>query len=79
MDEATASIDVKTEGLIQTSINNYLKDSTVLTVAHRIKTVQHNDRILVLHKGEIAEFDTPQNLLSDTNSLFYKLYNKSQL
>lgn len=77
MDEATANIDYHTEENIQKSLNKYLKDSTIITIAHRIKTIIGYDRILVLEKGELKEFDNPQNLLKDENTLFYKLYNSA--
>lgn len=75
MDEATANIDYQTEENIQKSLNVYLKDSTIITIAHRIKTIMGYDRILVLEKGKLMEFDTPENLIKDENSLFFKLYN----
>ena len=81
MDEATASIDVNTENIIQKAIKNLLYDSTILTIAHRIKTVLNSDRILVLDKGEVKEFDSPKTLLKDKNSMFYEFYhsvNKSE-
>ena len=74
MDEATASIDVNTENIIQKAIKNLLFDSTILTIAHRIKTVLNSDRILVLDNGEVKEFDSPKNLLKNKNSLFYEFY-----
>ena len=77
MDEATASIDVNTENIIQKAINNLLNDSTILTIAHRIKTVLNSDRILVLEDGEVKEFDTPKNLLENKNSKFYEFYNST--
>ena len=76
MDEATANIDYKTETFLQNSINKELKDCTVITIAHRIKTIINYDRILVLNNGEIVEFDSPQNLL-DKKGLFYQLYKES--
>ena len=63
MDEAIASIDYKTETLIQKSIEKILKHYTVITIAYRIKTIINYDRILVLAYGELVEFDTLQNLL----------------
>ena len=75
MDEATASIDVNTENIIQKAINNLLNDSTILTIAHRIKTVLNSDRILVLDNGEVKEFDSPKVLLANKNSMFYEFYN----
>ena len=77
MDEATANIDLKTENIIQTAITEFLNKSTVFTIAHRIKTIINYDKILVLNDGEIAEFDTPNNLLERKDSLFYSLYSKS--
>ena len=63
MDKATASIDYKTETWIQKWIEKALKHSTVITIAHKIKTIINYDRILVLAYGELVEFDTLQNLL----------------
>ncbi len=79
MDEATSSIDSKTEGLIQKAISNSLKNSTVITIAHRIKTILNYDRILVLSHGEIIEYDTPMNLIKNTSTYFYELYSKSNI
>ena len=76
MDEATANIDYKTETFLQNSINKQLKDCTVITIAHRIKTIINYDKILVLSNGEIVEYDSPQNLL-DKKGLFYQLYKES--
>jgi ATP-binding cassette subfamily C (CFTR/MRP) protein 1 len=77
MDEATSSIDYKTEEMIQKAINELLNNSTFITIAHRIKTIINYDRIMVLDNGQIVNFDVPQNLLNDKNSLFYELYSKS--
>ena len=79
MDEATASIDMNTEQFIQKAMNLILENSTVITAAHRIKTIINYDKILVLNNGEVKEFDSPQNLLKDEDSLFYELFNKSTL
>ena len=74
MDEATASIDVNTENIIQKAISNLLSDSTILTIAHRIKTVMNSDKILVLESGQVKEFDSPKVLLSNKKSMFYEFY-----
>ena len=79
MDEATANIDMNTEEKIQKALEYALNNSTVITVAHRIKTIINYDKILVLNNGEIIEFDTPKNLINDEKSLFYQLYSKSTI
>ena len=76
MDEATSSIDLKTENKIQNAITKFMKNCTVITIAHRIKTIINYDKILVLSNGEIIEFDTPQKLL-DKKGLFFNLYKES--
>jgi ATP-binding cassette, subfamily C (CFTR/MRP), member 1 len=70
MDEATANIDIKTEQTIQRLILEKFKEATVLTIAHRLNTIMHSDRVLVMQKGEVAEFDSPQNLLDRPESIF---------
>ena len=77
MDEATANIDMTTEEKIQKALEYAFDNSTVITVAHRIKTIINYDKILVLNNGEIAEFDSPNNLIKNEKSLFYQLYSKS--
>ncbi|KAG0250264.1 Canalicular multispecific organic anion transporter 2 [Mortierella polycephala] len=73
MDEATAAVDVETDELIQRTIRKEFKDRTVLTIAHRIKTVMDADRILVLDQGRVAEYDSPRALLRKEDSLFCRL------
>ena len=79
MDEATANIDMKTEEKIQKALQYVLNNSTVITVAHRIKTIINYDRILVLDNGNIIEYDSPDNLLKNEKSLFFELYSKSTI
>ena len=79
LDEATASIDYKTEEIVQNALNEILSTSTMISIAHRIKTVMNANKILVLENGEIIEFDTPKNLLNNKNSYFYDFYSKSLL
>ncbi|OAO16623.1 ATP-binding cassette, sub-family C [Blastocystis sp. ATCC 50177/Nand II] len=78
MDEATASIDVETDLTIQKTIRSEFKDSTVITIAHRIHTISDSDKVLVLDLGEVKEFDAPGVLLSDKNSLYSQLVEKSK-
>jgi len=73
MDEATASIDHATEQMLQEMIARDFHDATVLTVAHRLGTVLHSDRVLVLSDGEVVEFDTPQKLLKRSEGVFHEL------
>nr|UOF76394.1 multidrug resistance-associated protein [Bursaphelenchus xylophilus] len=75
LDEATASVDVQTDEIIQRTIREKFVGSTVITIAHRIRTILDSDRILVLKNGRMVEFDTPQKLLDNPKSLFYSLAN----
>ena len=75
LDEATASIDIKTEELIQKSINKYFNQSTMLVIAHRVQTVMECDRIIVLRNGEIEALDTPYNLMKG-DSFFKQIMEK---
>ncbi|XP_015735775.1 multidrug resistance-associated protein 1-like isoform X4 [Coturnix japonica] len=63
LDEATASIDMETDNLVQSTIKREFYDCTILTIAHRLHTVMDSERVLVLDAGRILEYDTPHNLL----------------
>lgn len=73
LDEATANIDTETELLIQDALQKLMENRTSIIVAHRLSTIQHVDRILVLHKGEIVEEGSHQELLQK-EGLYYDLY-----
>eukprot|EP00595_Chromulina_sp_UTEXLB2642_P003486 CAMPEP_0196763784 /NCGR_PEP_ID=MMETSP1095-20130614/4774_1 /TAXON_ID=96789 ORGANISM="Chromulina nebulosa, Strain UTEXLB2642" /NCGR_SAMPLE_ID=MMETSP1095 /ASSEMBLY_ACC=CAM_ASM_000446 /LENGTH=332 /DNA_ID=CAMNT_0042117773 /DNA_START=3152 /DNA_END=4150 /DNA_ORIENTATION=+ len=75
MDEVTASIDYQTDKLIQTTIRTSaaLKSSTIITVAHRLRTIADSDIIVVIDKGSLTEYGNPNSLLNDNQSHFYKL------
>ncbi|EAR99522.1 ABC transporter C family protein (macronuclear) [Tetrahymena thermophila SB210] len=73
MDEATASIDEKTDWIIQNMIRSEFQETTIITIAHRLKTIIQYDRILVLSDGEIKEFDSPKSMLNNPNSYLLKL------
>ena len=82
LDEATANIDTETEVLIQDSLERIKNIGTMLIVAHRLSTIQHSDKIIVLSKGEIIEEGDHQSLLK-ARGQYYRLYtlqyNKQQL
>ena len=73
IDEATANIDMNTEQIIQELMNEEFKDSTVITIAHRLSTVIKSDKILVMSFGKVVEFDTPEKLMNIPDSEFYSL------
>lgn len=73
LDEATSNIDTETEVLIQDSLEKMKTVGTMLIVAHRLSTVQHADKIIVLRKGEIVEQGNHQELLKN-KGLYYGLY-----
>ena len=73
LDEATAAMDCGTDKLIQDTIKKEFADCTVITIAHRINTVMESDRVIVLDKGTIAEFDKPEKLVKNKTGTFYAL------
>ena len=76
LDEATSSVDQKTEDIISNAVDTMFKDSTVITIAHRINTVKKCDRIIVMNAGEVVETGKPDELIANNNSQFYSLYYK---
>ncbi|KAI6652076.1 hypothetical protein LOD99_4621 [Oopsacas minuta] len=77
IDEATANIDSETDTQIQNVIQTKFYYSTVITIAHRVNTILHCDKILVMENGRVVEFSTPKALLNDPNSGFYLLATQS--
>ncbi|XP_030512710.2 ABC transporter C family member 12-like isoform X7 [Rhodamnia argentea] len=73
LDEATAAVDVRTDALIQKTIREEFNYCTMLIIAHRLNTIIDTDQILVLDAGQVAEHDTPENLLSNEVSAFSKM------
>ncbi|VEU19621.1 DEKNAAC100393 [Brettanomyces naardenensis] len=77
LDEATSSVDYETDSRIQQTISTEFADCTILCIAHRLKTIVNYDRILVMDKGELAEFDTPWHLYNMEGSIFKSMCDKS--
>ena len=73
LDEATSNVDPITDNRIQQVLYNKFKDSTLLTIAHRIHSIIDYDRIALMEDGQLVEFDTPHKLLEDTHTRFSRL------
>jgi len=78
LDEATSALDNKSEAVVQKAIDNLMSDRTVFVIAHRLSTVRHADKIVVINYGRIAETGTHDELLNNPDSLYGSLY-KAQL
>jgi len=73
LDEATSSVDTRTESMIREALNRLLTGRTAIVIAHRLSTIQNADRILVFHKGRLREQGTHQQLLLQ-RGIYYRLY-----
>jgi ATP-binding cassette subfamily B protein len=73
LDEATSHVDPETERLIQDGLARLLKGRTALVVAHRLSTIEHADRIVVLHRGKVREIGSHEDLMAQ-QGLYFKLY-----
>ncbi|XP_061771734.1 ATP-binding cassette sub-family C member 10 [Nerophis ophidion] len=73
VDEATASVDQKTDKLLQKTIRERFRDKTVMTIAHRLNTIMDSERVLVMHAGKVVDFDTPAALCQKDDSVFGQL------
>jgi ABC-type multidrug transport system fused ATPase/permease subunit len=79
LDEATAAVDVETDAMLQTTLRTSMfNNRTIITIAHRINTILDSDRIIVLDKGEVREFDSPAELVRQ-KGLFYELVREAGL
>ncbi|MGK7918241.1 MAG: ATP-binding cassette domain-containing protein, partial [Prochloraceae cyanobacterium] len=78
LDEATASLDVKTEALIQDALDHLLRDRTAIIIAHRLSTIRNVDRIFVLQRGELIESGNHDQLLAK-DGLYASLYKLQML
>ncbi|KRF85628.1 multidrug resistance-associated protein 1 isoform X8 [Drosophila virilis] len=79
LDEATAAVDLETDDLIQKTIRSEFRECTVLTIAHRLNTILDSDKVIVLDKGQITEFDAPSALLADPKSAFFSMAKDANL
>ena len=73
LDEATSSVDTETEILIEDALRRLMADRTSVVIAHRLSTIQNADRIIVMHRGEIRETGTHNELLQQ-EGIYYRLY-----
>lgn len=79
LDEATAAVDVETDAMLQQTLRSPLfAHRTIITVAHRINTILDSDRVVVLDKGEVAEFGTPEELIA-RKGIFHSLVKQAGL
>ena len=78
LDEATASCDVNTDAMVQKVIRRVFADCTVLTIAHRIHTIADSTRIMVLSAGRVVEYDTPDSLMAQDDSIYRSLVEESE-
>ena len=74
LDEATANIDTETESLIQDALAHLMKGRTSIMVAHRLSTIQHADKIMVMHDGRLVEQGNHKELIAKENGYYRKLY-----
>ena len=82
MDEATSNLDDESDKLIQKILREKFKDRTILTIAHRLQTIMDSDKILVLGRGKVLEFDTPKKLLckdptNDPSAVFADMHRQA--
>ncbi|MEE6208047.1 MAG: ATP-binding cassette domain-containing protein, partial [Alphaproteobacteria bacterium] len=78
LDEATSALDNKSEAVVQKAIENLMKDRTVFVIAHRLSTVRHADKIVVVNYGQIVESGSHEALIRNADSIYASLY-KAQL
>ena len=66
-------MDLETDDLVQATIRQEFSECTVITIAHRLNTIMDTNRVMVLDQGNIAEFDIPDNLLANKETIFYSM------
>ena len=78
LDEATSALDLESEKMIQESLERLAQDRTTIIVAHRLSTITHADKIVVIENGKISEQGTHQELMEKQGS-YYRLYQIQQI
>jgi ATP-binding cassette, subfamily C (CFTR/MRP), member 1 len=73
MDEATASVDAEGDKLIQCAIQKHFKETTIISIVHRLDTIINYDKVLVLDRGRVVQFASPLELLQQKQGLFYEM------
>lgn len=74
LDEATSAMDQGTDAQLQETLTREFRDSTVLTIAHRLNTIMHSDQIVLLRQGKVAEIGTPEGLLERPDGEFASMH-----
>lgn len=74
LDEASSSIDLESDALLQSTLRADFSHCTIITIAHRLETILDSDRVLVMEQGRVVEFDSPSKLLANPASLFSSLH-----
>lgn len=78
LDEATGNMDNETDEKLYEIIKELFKNCTVLSITHRLNSIWNYDEVLVLDNGNVAECNTPNNLLQNVNSSFYRMYQENR-
>ena len=73
LDDSTSAVDTKTDAIIRKNLSDYLPEVTKIIIAQRIASVEDADRVIVLDKGRLVDFDTPKNLLKN-NKIYKEVY-----
>jgi ABC-type multidrug transport system fused ATPase/permease subunit len=73
LDEPTSNVDVRTDERMQRVVREEFKNSTVLTIAHRLNTIIDCDKILVMDKGQVAQYGPAVELYKDTNGILHQM------
>ena len=79
LDEATSSIDVRGERIVQAALDRVSRGRTTIVIAHRLSTIKKADRIIVMKEGKVMEQGTHQSLLADPKGVYYHLVNAQRL